>query len=198
MKLIDQRTSYFTRVADIAHEIQKETNQAEGKKDTDMILALEVARLQTEIADLKEHNIELKVLFNRMSDKLDTALNWAEAWKRAATKWRAQTHKLDICLDHTIVGNEDIFTSLREERDNALKWAKTWKLAATVNWRARISLRGLNLKYQQEKAQVFRGKNSRIIELVNACQRARKYFSQVAFLTDNQKQIVHMLNEVLK
>ncbi len=102
LKLTDPRVEYKT-VAQVAAELQQEINQAglgpsPGKEESDLALALELARLQTEVADLREHTAELEEKLHRAGARIDELMRhnneataycaaqrrWAKLWKKAA------------------------------------------------------------------------------------------------------------------
>lgn len=75
LKLTDERAPYMTTSPNLAEEIKEEG--AGPGKGVKLAQALEAARLQTEVADLRERNSELW-------DRLKQKEAWSQIWKRAA------------------------------------------------------------------------------------------------------------------
>lgn len=80
LKLIDERAVYTT----LAEYERYKQPEAEPDIDLPLEVALEIARLQTELADLRECNLELR-------QKLKRKHAWAKIWRRAAQFWRKST-----------------------------------------------------------------------------------------------------------
>jgi len=115
-KLTDERATYQT-VRQIAAELHEENSHAGPGKGTDLATALEIARLQTENADLREANGELEAELGKLENEL--------------VGIRETSYKKDVLI-----------TKLTAEHNAAPSWAKAWKRAATVNYRARKRLQG--------------------------------------------------------
>jgi FtsZ-binding cell division protein ZapB len=95
LKLVDTPAEYtYQRLADLANEVKRESDQTVSiATDT-----LEIARLQTEVADLRERCAELERELRNACHHRDTlaiekaevlarlhqAREWAKAWKKAA------------------------------------------------------------------------------------------------------------------
>ena len=100
LKLTDERVPYtYQRTVDIAAELQEEQGETISSQ------TIELARLQTEVADLRERNAELEAELGKLENELIGAretshkkdirithlTRWAKTWKRAATvNWRAR------------------------------------------------------------------------------------------------------------
>lgn len=102
LKLVDAPAEYtYQRLADLANEVKRESDQTVSiATDT-----LEIARLQTELADLRERNAALEEKLRQSQADIDRLMSmhnevvvelvitqrWAKAWKQAATvNWRAR------------------------------------------------------------------------------------------------------------
>lgn len=117
LKLVDTRCTYQT-LRQIAAELHKEANQAElgpspSTEEIDLSIALELARLQTKVADLRER--EREEILSETAAEMGKLENDLVGCQEAL-------HKKDMHITHLT------------------QWAKAWKKAATVNWRARKRL----------------------------------------------------------
>jgi len=145
-KLIDPHALYeVKRIADIAHKIQQEINQA------GMGPAKSAATTATEEIAVLQKNLDLfRDGFEEAELELESTRRWAKAWKAAATasyRARKQPQKEAARLKRieTVYQRQASYIDYLTNQHNgiilklitSLRWAKAWKAAATANYQAK-------------------------------------------------------------